>query len=184
MIRHLACFVLLLAGFAGVADAQYQWRDARGRMVFSDRPPPAGTPAEHILRSPRSPVPAAATAAPAGTPAAAAASNTIDSPAPPMGKTGAAEPAQATPGYKDKSMAFEKRRQERAEEEAKAAQAARESADKARYCGELEAQRRNLASGGRIMTVGPDGQRQYLDDTARKARLEENAKALATSCKS
>ncbi len=181
MIRHLACFVLLLAGFAGVADAQYQWRDTRGRMVFSDQPPPPGTPADRILRSPRPP---AAAASMATTPTAAAATgNPAGVPAPAMGEPGSTEPAQAAPGYQDKAMAFEKRRQEQAEQQAKATEAARESADKARYCGELEAQRRNLASGGRIMTVAPDGARLYLDEAARKARLDENAKALATTCK-
>lgn len=173
MIRHLACFVLLLAGFAGVANAQYQWRDTRGRMVFSDQPPPPGTPADRILRSPR--------------PRAAAASNAADAaataPAPPAARPASLEPPRAAPDYKDKAMAFEKRRKERAEAEAKADEARRDSADKARYCGELEAQRRNLASGGRIMTVGPDGKRRYLDEDARKARLDENAKALATACK-
>src|SRR5690606_30923177 len=138
MTLRFACLVLLLAGFAGLAQAQYQWRDDRGRMVYSDVPPPPGTPADRILRGPK--------------PSAA--------------------PAAAVPAYKEKAMAFEKRRQERAEAEAKAAQAAREAAEKARYCDELEAQRRTLASGARIVTVGADGERRYLDDAARKLRLE------------
>lgn len=183
MIRHLACFVLLLAGFAGTADAQYQWRDAHGRMVFSDQPPPAGTPADRILRSPRPPTAAASRVAPAPAPTPAA-SHRANAPESAMGKAGPAEPAKTAPGYKDKAMAFEKRRLERAEEEAKAARAARDSADKSRYCSELEAQRRNLASGNRIMTVGPDGERRYLDEAARKARLDESADALASTCKS
>ncbi|MCO5120622.1 MAG: DUF4124 domain-containing protein [Burkholderiaceae bacterium] len=189
MIRHLACLVLLLAGFAGAADAQYQWRDERGRMNFSDRPPPAGTPADRILRSPKplagpAEAGAARTDAAPSTAADAVSSSPAQTPAQAMGGPGSAEPARAAPSYKDKAMAFERRRQERAEEEAKAAQAARESADKARYCGELEAQRRSLASGGRIVTVGADGERRHLDDEARKARLDENARALAASCKS
>lgn len=168
MTLRFACLVLLLAGFAGLAQAQYQWRDDRGRMVYSDMPPPAETPADRILRGPKPSV-APAVATQPGAPTA-------------MANAAAAAPAAAVPAYKEKAMAFEKRRQERAEAEAKAAQAAREAAEKARYCDELEAQRRTLASGARIVTVGADGERRYLDDAARKLRLEENARAIASGC--
>ncbi len=168
MTLRFACLVLLLAGFAGLAQAQYQWRDDRGRMVYSDVPPPPGTPADRILRGPKPSV-APAVATQPGAPTA-------------MANAAAAAPAAAVPAYKEKAMAFEKRRQERAEAEAKAAQAAREAAEKARYCDELEAQRRTLASGARIVTVGADGERRYLDDAARKLRLEENARAIASGC--
>ena len=179
MTLRFACLVLLLAGFAGVAQAQYQWRDERGRMHYSDMPPPAGIPAERILRGPKPPAPAAD--AVAGVPGSVAPGAAAPSTAGP-GAPGNPEPAAATPAYKDQAMAFEKRRQERAEAEAKAAQAAREAAEKARYCDELEAQRRTLASGARIVTVGADGERRYLDDAARKLRLEENARAIASGC--
>ncbi|MFA7504645.1 MAG: DUF4124 domain-containing protein [Burkholderiaceae bacterium] len=181
MIRQLACLVLLLAGFTGAADAQYQWRDDRGRMVFSDRPPPAGTPADRILRAPRPPAAAPAAAAAQTAPAAGMAANPAGFPA--TEGIAATGRERAAPSYKDQSMAFEKRRLERAENEAKAANAAREAADKARYCDELETQRRTLASGARISTVGADGQRQYLGDDARKLRLEQNAEALAGNCR-
>lgn len=177
MIPRSACLVLLLAGFAGMAHAQYQWRDAHGRMVFSDMPPPATVPADRILRAPSAPAPTQPT-----TTATAAVDGRAGSP-PAASQAAASSASHAATDYKDKAMAFEKRRQERAEEEAKAAQAAREMADKTRYCEELEAQRRTLASGGRVRTVGADGQRSYLDEDGRKARLEENARALASTCK-
>lgn len=179
MTLRFACLVLLLAGFAGMAQAQYQWRDDRGRMVYSDMPPPASIPAGRILRGPKPPAPAAsAGSAVTGSDAPAAAASSATG----AGARGNEAPAAAAPAYKEKAMAFEKRRQERAEAEAQAAEAARESAEKARYCGELEDQRRTLASGARIVTVGANGERRYLDDAARKVRLEENARAMASNC--
>lgn len=52
-----------------LAHAQYSWLDDKGSRVYSDRPPPPGTPASRILKGPRGIEPAATPAAPAsGTP--------------------------------------------------------------------------------------------------------------------
>src|SRR5439155_10428325 len=58
--------LLLLAQFAPqLAHAQYSWLDDKGTRVFSDRPPPPGTPAGRILKAPhRSEADSAAPAAP------------------------------------------------------------------------------------------------------------------------
>ncbi|MFS2019205.1 DUF4124 domain-containing protein, partial [Massilia sp. CT11-108] len=46
--------LLLLAAFlAAPAYAQYSWIDDHGTRVFSDRPPPPGTPPSRILKTPR-----------------------------------------------------------------------------------------------------------------------------------
>ncbi|MGB9108871.1 MAG: DUF4124 domain-containing protein, partial [Telluria sp.] len=36
-----------------LAHAQYSWLDDKGSRVFSDRPPPPGTPPARILKAPR-----------------------------------------------------------------------------------------------------------------------------------
>jgi hypothetical protein len=53
-----------LALTALLAHAQYSWIDEKGSRVFSDRPPPAGTPPARILKAPNglasTPLPVAA----------------------------------------------------------------------------------------------------------------------------
>jgi hypothetical protein len=59
-----AALGLMLA--CGAAQAQlYHYKDANGRTVYSDSPPPAGTPASSILKAPKM-GPAAAPAPAAG----------------------------------------------------------------------------------------------------------------------
>lgn len=164
MLRHLV-LALIVACLPGMASAQFQWRDARGQMVFSDQPPPPNTPPSRILRTPRNY-------------RAASAGSSERATAPAAG----ADAASTTPGYREKAMAFEKRRLEQAEAQASAEEKAREAARKASYCNELKAQRNALSSDGRIVTVAADGTRSYLDDRARQARLEDNAQALASNC--
>src|SRR5690606_7951222 len=54
-----------LCTLAGAAQAvQYQWRDDKGRMVYSDLPPPASVTPDRIVRAP-GPRPSDATPAPA-----------------------------------------------------------------------------------------------------------------------
>src|SRR5437868_8060250 len=45
-----ACLAAALA--TSVAWAQWQWVDKDGRKVFSDQPPPPGTPSDKILKRP------------------------------------------------------------------------------------------------------------------------------------
>ncbi|MFN9775739.1 MAG: DUF4124 domain-containing protein, partial [Burkholderiales bacterium] len=81
--RHLLPLLLVALAAAPHASAQYQWRDANGRMVYSDMPPPASVPPSAVQRAPARQTPAgtsggsgataSAPAAPAAAPAAAAA---------------------------------------------------------------------------------------------------------------
>jgi hypothetical protein len=50
-LRLLCAGALALASV--LAHAQYSWVDDKGLRVFSDRPPPPGTPSERILKAPR-----------------------------------------------------------------------------------------------------------------------------------
>ena len=38
-----------------IAEAQWAWRDAGGRMVYSDQPPPKSIPPKDIVRQPVAP---------------------------------------------------------------------------------------------------------------------------------
>ena len=64
LLRFVAC-AILAAGCSG-ALAQHVWLDDKGVKQYSDMPPPPGTPAGRILKSPagRAAAPAAESAAP------------------------------------------------------------------------------------------------------------------------
>lgn len=180
MLRPLVCFVILATCLIGLAQAQYQWRDGNGRMVYSDMPPPTGTPASRILRAPARP----GTRNPASEPGLDTEDATDTQAAADGGATTIAAPVSApAPGHQDKLKAFEKRREERLQQENQATLLARESADHAQACAALAAEQKTLAAGGRVVSVGADGTRQAMDDSMRKARLEQNAEALAEHCK-
>ena len=111
---------LLLAAVAVSAPAlaQYSWIDDHGTRVFSDRPPPPGTPPSRILKAPRS----ASAAEPTAT----------------------AEPAKPTaPTLADRDADFRKRAAERDADGRKAAEEAQRTADNAAQCA---AARRSRAS--------------------------------------
>ncbi|RYE66283.1 MAG: DUF4124 domain-containing protein, partial [Oxalobacteraceae bacterium] len=78
MTRHWrrACLTGALMLLAQLAHAQYSWLDDKGTRVFSDRPPPSGTPAARILQMPRSAAPAAVAAGDAGKAPSSAAGST------------------------------------------------------------------------------------------------------------
>jgi hypothetical protein len=80
-LRHLLLALPLALAALTDASAQYQWRDAQGRMVFSDMPPPTSVAPSQVLRAPARPAPvdgpggsgvsAAATAATSASPSVA-----------------------------------------------------------------------------------------------------------------
>ncbi len=57
------CSALTVFAFSGGALAQWAWKDDNGRVVYSDRPPPAGVKSENIVRQPSNAQTGAAAAA-------------------------------------------------------------------------------------------------------------------------
>ena len=170
----LACTSLLLAalGMSAPARAQYAWIDERGTHVFSDRPPPAGTPPARILRTPRystmpvPPVPA--------TPAGAAGAP----PAPGAGTVaGSAAPA-APPALADRDAAFRKRLAQRDADERKAADEAHDRAALAEQCAGARRNAAALRSGARLTDVDEKGERTVLTDEEKARRLAHAQRAL------
>jgi choline dehydrogenase-like flavoprotein len=158
---HLLRFVasaILVSACSG-ALAQHVWLDAKGVKQYSDMPPPAGTPASRVLQSPGPRV-----AAPA---AAAAAAATDQVPA---------------PSVAERNAAFEKRRIEQAEREAKEGEQARVAADNARNCDQARAYQRTLANGDRIARLDKNGERVYLTEQDRAQETATVQRALA-QCK-
>jgi hypothetical protein len=164
--RHLLPLLLVALAAAPHASAQYQWRDANGRMVYSDMPPPASVPPSAVQRAP-------ARQTPAGTSGGSGA--TASAPAAP-----AAAPAASAA---DAGMAFRKRRMEREEAERKAAEAESRTRRAAAACEDSRAQVRTLESGMRVARVNERGEREFIDDTTRASQLEAARKSVREFCR-
>jgi hypothetical protein len=149
---------LLLAAVAVSAPAlaQYSWIDDHGTRVFSDRPPPLGTPASRILKAPRGAAP---------TEAAAAETAKIAQPAPPT--------------LADRDADFRKRAAGRDADERKAAEEAQRTADNAAQCAAARRSETALTSGARITDMDDKGERVVVTDDEKARRLAQVRRVLA-----
>lgn len=176
-----AALMLASALLAGAASAgTWQWRDASGRMVYSDLPPPPEVRTSQIVRAPVS-----AQVPPAG--AAAAADSATDAGDVPratgMAAAATAAPAAAKPhSWIEKEAEFRKRTLERQEAERKEQAQRDQAAASARACEQSRATLRTLESGMRMTTIAPDGERQVLDERERTRRIEELRSGIARDC--
>jgi hypothetical protein len=95
-----------------------------------------------------------------------------------------AEKAQATSGPKtvaEQEMEFRKRQQERADNERKAQEEQQKSAAKAAECERARGYLKGLKT-ARIVRTDASGNREYLDDTQRKAEIERTRKMVQSFC--
>lgn len=148
--------------FAGLAQAQYVWIDEKGLKQFSDRPPPTSIPDKNILKAPGM---APVSLVPVGEQAQDAAP--------------VAQAPQAAPTVAERNIEYKKRVAEKAENEKKAGQAARQKAAKAEQCASARAYKAQLDSGVRIGTVDKNGERAFMGDAERAQNLAKAAKILA-----
>lgn len=175
--RSLAVVALLVACSAP-ALAQWAWRDAGGRLVYSDRPPPASVKPNQIVRQPGGP------AAQPSAPVYVGEQSTI--PADPAKKAEPAKPAGASnAGPKtmaEREMEYRKRAQESAAAEKKAAE---EQAHKQRLAQECERARgylRALEDGRRVARTDAQGNQVFLDDNARADEVARVRSQVAEAC--
>jgi hypothetical protein len=164
MLPRPRAALLLLALLAAPAFAQYSWIDDKGTRVFSDRPPPPGTPAARILKTPRTldalaPAPAAP-------------------PAPP-----AAEGAKAAPTLAEREADFRKRQSEQAKADKKDQQDAQKQAVQAERCTALKRREMTLTAGSRLSEYDEKGQKSYVSDDERARRLAETRRLQAAECR-
>jgi hypothetical protein len=153
--------LMLLAQLAPqLAHAQYAWIDAKGTRVFSDRPPPPGTPAARILKGPRvlAPAPAVADAGSAKPDAAAAR-------------------PKAPPSLAEQDAAFRQRQAKRVEDAHKAQETAEQKAALEERCASARHEERLVTSGARVSGVDARGERYFLtdEDKARRAAVARRA---------
>jgi hypothetical protein len=177
MKPHKLLLLALACTWAAGASAQWQWTDAHGRKVFSDRPPPQDIPEKNILKQPhfaqRTAPPAPAEAAPAE------ASDTADKPT-------AAQPPAAS--GKDAQLEKNKAKAEAAEAAKKQAeekaQAEKQAKTKADNCARAQQAKATLESGRMLSNINAKGERGFMDEATRKAELDRAQKIIDSDCKS
>lgn len=163
--RTLATTLLLLA--AAGAHAQYAWIGPNGTRQYSDKPPPTGTPASKILKSP-------------GMSTTLAVEPTVE----PVDGAAKAEPAKAgaakgPQSVADREAAYKERMKAKAEEEQKAQQEAQQNKQKEQACAAAREAQAQLASGMRMAQIDKNGERGYMNDAERAARAQRANEALA-----
>lgn len=169
-----ALAVLTTAGAA--AAAQYQWRDDRGRMVYSDLPPPASVPPARIKATG-----VAQAASPAASPAPEAAAGPA-APAEPASKAKAADSPTPAQTLADRELAYRKRVADREADEKKAAEASERAVKLAKACADAQGDIRSLESGQRISRINAAGEREFLSDAERAERLKNARKSVGERC--
>jgi hypothetical protein len=162
------------------AHAQYSWIDEHGTRMFSDQPPPAGTPAKRILTAPRSAPPdlREARVHPLAADVAAAPAATADKAG---DKAGAAKPAapKGPSTLAEREADFARRAKERQENDAKAAAEAAQADQKARECANLRQNEAEMTSGRRAMRLNAAGQQEFVPDEERGRLIAEAHRAAA-----
>ena len=153
-MNKLALLIIVL-GFTGGAFAQqYKWVDKDGRLQYGDVPPP-GVKAQRLRPPPTGSAPA---------PSSTGAAKKDDKPLSP-------------------EAAFQKRQKETKEAEDKAAKERAEADLRRGNCEAAQAALRQIQSGQRMMTMNAQGERVFLDDSARAAEEARAQKAVSENCK-
>jgi hypothetical protein len=163
LLSTLVCAMLCL-GTATAQAANWKYRDAQGRIVVSDLPPPAGVQDKDILERPttvvrRAPAPtAAASAAATAAPTALAQGNDPELEA------------------RRKKAASEQEQKQKVEQEKDAAQ-------RAENCSRAKSHLAALGDGLRIARTNDKGEREILDDKGRADEMQRARQVIASDCK-
>lgn len=149
-----ALLAILTASFSAQAQI-YQYKDASGKTVISDRPPPGGS----------------------GKVRTVAGEASAESKAP----SESASPAPKTTA--DRELEFKKRAQAQKEAADKAQKEAADKASRNEDCVTLRRQLQALESGERIGSRDDKGERTFLEDDQRAIEINRNRKLIAETCK-
>ncbi|WP_119154236.1 DUF4124 domain-containing protein [Caldimonas tepidiphila] len=166
----LFALALAAAALSMPASAQWKWRDAQGKVQYSDLPPPAGVPDSDILRLPNEGAAARA---------AAGAGRVVAAPA-----QAASAPAQKASGSPlDKEVEARRKAEEQAAEARRKAEEQRAAKERAEHCNRGRGQLRALESGERLSRTNDSGEREILDDAQRTEEIARLRRSLALNCK-
>jgi hypothetical protein len=156
----------LAVGAAVAQTGTWKYRDAQGRIVVSDLPPPAGVQDKDIIERPTTVVRRPAPPPPAA-PTAATAAGAGNAPA------AAVDPELEA---RRKKAADEQQAQQKAQQEKDAAQ-------RAENCGRARQHLAALNDGMRIARVNDKGEREILDDKGRAEEMQRARQVIASDCK-
>jgi hypothetical protein len=173
-MKPIRCLRALCAGaallLAAHAHAQYSWIDDHGTRVFSDRPPPVGTPPSRILQAPRSATASTPVEVP---PPATDATNPPDKPSP------AAGAKRALPTLADREAAYRERTARYEADAREAAEKARRKVEHANACTAAREEEQLMRKTRRMIGVNEKGERAVLTDEDKAARLARAQRVLA-----
>lgn len=155
-------FVVTALAVLTPAQAQWKWRDAQGRIQYSDRPPPHNVAEKDVLQRPSAQAQLAAP--PKAAPASAAAS--------------AVAPAVRDAQLEARKLQTEAQEQaQRRADEEKLARQRKENCERAREYA------RTLDSGMRIARVNAQGEREVLDDEQRAVEASRTRDVMNSECR-
>lgn len=155
-MKNALVFALGIALTATVVTSHaqtYQWRDSSGRLVVSDRPPPAS----------------------------ARDAKSVGTSAPPSTSAPQSTDSQKTTAEQD--MEFRKRQQETREKSDKDAKEAAQAAQLRETCERARTHLQALESGRRMILPDGKGGETFLEDAQRGDEVERARNAIAESCK-
>jgi Domain of unknown function (DUF4124) len=166
-VRLGLSLTLLAAATGAIAATQWKWKDAEGRVQYSDRPPPSSVAEGDILDRPRGTKARAATA-----PMADASSADISKASGPKPSVKATDPQLEA----KKRKAEEEAAKDKAEEDPKKVQARAEACQRSRNY------EKSLTEGMRISRTNAKGEREVLDDAGRAGELSRTKEMIAANC--
>lgn len=180
----LFLLAVLTATSASTALAQWQWKDASGRRVFSDTAPPPSVSERDILKRPgqratADPAAAEPSATVSGTPPAAASG----APQPTPTTAPAASPVPKSDGALDeKKKQLEKAEADKVLAEKKAIEA-KNAKIRADNCESARRSQAALDSGIRVTTNNAKGEVEFLDEAGRAAQRRKMQDVIRENCR-
>ena len=171
MKKISALLVVLLIPMAHGASTTWQWLDANGRKVFSDRAPPPEVAEKNIIKRP------------AGMSAPTEPSYGVPTltPAPTEAKAESAAP-KPNAGV-DKDLEAKKKKLQEAETAKRKAEEEKFAKAKAENCLRAKEAKATYDSGVRISKTNASGEKEVLDDAARSAEVKRLLGIIETDCK-
>lgn len=157
----LLCALALLA-LTPSAQAQWKWRDADGRVQYSDRPPPPNVADKDILQKP------SASSRPMSSPPAGAAVSAS------AAASAASAPARA---------ASEASSRDKIERERKAAEEKQRNEAMAENCRNAQNRMRVLESGVRLRSGTQTGESQPMTEQMRQDEVRQMQAVITANCK-
>lgn len=154
----VACAALLIVM---PAQAQWKWRDAQGRVQYSDRPPPTSVPDKDVLAKP---------SRQAALP-----------PTPPLAASAVSAAASSVP-VRDTQLEARKRQTEVEEQARNRAEEEKLAKQRKDNCERAREYARTIESGMRIARVNAQGEREILDDTQRAQEQAKAREVMASEC--